>query len=84
MSNLDEKIGLSPDTYLFVFGFIFLYIALTYLGAEMTLAAIASGLVIIGVFGFFNWKTIKQAFILKPKPKKPDEKLIEAEIVESE
>lgn len=81
---MEDKTGLSTNAYFFVFGFIFLYIALTYLGADMTLAAIASGFVIIGFFGFFNWESIKEAFVLKPKPKKADEKLIEGEIVQKQ
>lgn len=72
MFKLEERTGLDPNAYLFIFGFIFLYIAISYFGASMELAAILSGAVIIGAFVVINRESIKKVFILKPKEKKEE------------
>ncbi len=80
---MDEKSrGLPLESIFFIFGFIFLYVSMSYLGAPMELAAIASGTVIIGVFAFFNWQYIRSVFVLKAKQAEP--KVIDGEIVEQE
>ncbi len=82
VSDLDEKTGLQPEAFLFIFAFIFLYVAISYFGVPSELAAIVSGFVIGGTFAFFNWESIREAFILKAKPKKTESKVIEGQIVQ--
>lgn len=76
--------GVPQQAYYFIFAFIFLYIAFTYFGASMDLAVIVSGFVIISTFVVLNLEKVKELFVLKPKPKKQEAKVIDAEFVKPE
>lgn len=72
------------NAYMFLIGFIFLYIAISFVGTSMELAVIlASG--IVGVsYLLFNTELVKKIGSFKIKPKKTEVKVIEGEIVKSE
>ena len=84
MSEGETEKRLPKDSYLFIFGFIFVYVAISYLGASTELAAIASGIVIIGAFLVLKKDLVKKILGLKAELKTTKPKVIEAEIVQQE
>ncbi len=81
---MDQKTGFSMSAYMFLIGFIFLYLAISFVGTSMELAVIlASG--IVGVsYLLFNTELVKKLQSLKTKTKKTEPKVIEGEIVKQE
>lgn len=94
---MDQKSGMSIQAYMFLIGFIFLYLAISFLGAAMELAVIVAGGIVGISYLLFNTNLIKKIQGFKVKPKKTEEfddvpvfekkqrqKVIEGEIVKEE
>lgn len=77
----EETRGLPQAAYFFIGGFIFVYLALSFLGAEMGLAAVGSGFVLIGTFVVLNLERIKSHFAFLPKEKTSKPKVIDAKVI---
>jgi len=84
VSEGEEDKSISKDTYMFIFGFIFLYVTFTFFGASMDLAVVTSGLAIIAAFMILNPEAIKSILTFKPKVKKVERKVIDVKLVEEE
>ena len=81
---MDQKSGLSMNAYMFLIAFIFLYLAISFLGGSMTLSVIVAGGIVGMSYLLFNTALIKKVQSFKIKPKKTEPKVIEGEIVKSE
>ncbi len=67
--------GIGTKVLIFVFGFMFLYIAISYLGTSVEIATIVSIAFIILIYGFMerNWAKHLKSFLKKEEDKSEPE-----------